>query len=261
MQSEDYTRGLQTAAEANEPEEYAAVFATYYAEEVEGWRDYVAGGEPIPKLGIEGAALADARKCLDHYKAACARGHSSVWARTYARQYFYLESESEAVEAGYETLRAAGKAAGATQQEQDEAVQQEAIAARASYGPVYAAAYARAIADYEYDTADTYAAEVVKQLAAGKSALVAHEYAGSVANNYDPKYAILEAEVYERALLGGLPEGYARVYADKLATNLFDYAVTDEDIEFYTQEADKFIAERQRKDEEAARQRREAKNG
>lgn len=129
----------------------------------------------------------------------------------------------------------------------NEEVYRQAYLARAERGVEYASAYAREVGLGNFDTAAEFAEAFVKMLRAGKSELFANYYAGEVSGDTAPRYAELEAEIYEQALADGMADEWARKYAERLATNLIKYAKTDEDKNYYTQEAAEYIAKAQQK--------------
>lgn len=71
------------------------------------------------------------------------------------------------------------------------------------------------------ETAENYSKEVKKQLAKGKSALYAHEYA-NLRMEYDPMFCEYYAFAYEESLSEEGDEEFSRVYAEKYASTLID---------------------------------------
>ena len=181
---------------------------------------------------------------IEKYKAALAKGHSPEWADTYADHFGLTNEEAASAQEAYDQLR---EKYPTRKGRVNEAVYQEAYRARLDRGEDYAAAYGKEVGMGEFTTADAYAKAFVEMRRAGKSELLANYYASAVADDIVPKYAELEAELYEQALAGGMTDGLAREYADRLSTNLIEHAETDEDKAYYTQEAAEYIAGKQQK--------------
>ncbi|RZJ94005.1 MAG: hypothetical protein EOO60_03990 [Hymenobacter sp.] len=278
------------AREAGESDAVAAAFAEYHrtksadyeqdmAEEVTRFSakepaDEEESAEKLENLAevaketveIPATVLSWAWAYIEKYKAALVRGHRPEWADTYARHFYSTDDESGSERAAYQRLQELypnpetatpdlrpepGSSSYYNQDWINKAVYQEAYAVRLDRGPEYADAYARTVGLGSYEIAETYAKAFAKQRRAGKSELFADYYASEVSNDIDPRYAILEAELYEQALANGMAEGWAQQYADRLSTNLIEYAETDEDQEHYRQEAAEYIARKQRKEREA----------
>lgn len=251
------------ARAAGESDEIATAFASYYADEVTNYERDMASEtaqimiklDTIPDKSaqlqrelevvredikkIPAVVLGWAWQYLGHYKAALHKGHSQEWANTYARHC--ITSEEEAEEEAYEKMREKHS----SEELLNQTVYQQAYIARLDRGEDYADAYARQVGSGEYHTADKYAEAFVKQHRVGKSSLFADYYASEIASDTLPKYAELEAEIYEQALAQGMEDKYAYLYADRLATKLIEYAVTDVDKAYYTQETADCIAKMQ----------------
>ena len=271
------------ALDAGEREDMALAFAAFYADEVAEYtrqmNEQIAGikakaakngtseielqedieGVKAEIAEIEPTVLGWAWAYLEKYKSALAAGHSPEWSDTYARHFGSNEDEAAAEREAYDEqglkhpnpkTETPNPAPGANPYPMEgwvnKAVYQEAYAVQLDRGADYADAYARTVGLGGYDAADAYAEAYVEMLRAGKSALFANYYADEVSDNKDPKYALLEAELYEQALADGMNEAWARQYADLLSTNLIEYAETEEDKEYYTQEAAEYIAKKQR---------------
>ena len=276
------------AGDAGESEANATVFAEYHRARSDDYEKDMAESlaELQSQVPANAEAAADMQEDLDEvskdtfqipatvlswaweyigkYKVALAKGHGPEWADTYARDLGLGGTEKAAEREAYEqlwlkypnpkTVNPAPVLEADTYPNEglvNKAVYQEAYAVRLDRGADYADAYAKAMGLSEFDSADAYAEAYVEMLRAGKSKLFADYYASEVSDDTDPKYAVLEAELYEQALADGMNKGWAREYAERLSANLIEYAETDEDREQYTQEAAEYIALKQRKAQEA----------
>lgn len=256
------------ALDAGEQEEMAAAFAKYYREETARYAQQMAEqiariNTKVPADDEEAASLLEdlavveaeiaeipatvlgwAWDYIEKYKEALAKGHSPEWSDAYAIAFGLNDEEAASAQEAYDRLREKHSTRNGRV---NEAVYQEAYRARLDRGEDYAAAYGKEVGMGEFATADAYAEAFVDMRRAGKSELLANYYASAVADDIDPKYAELEAELYEQALAGGMADGLAREYADRLSTNLIEHAETDEDKAYYTQEAAEYIAGKQQK--------------
>lgn len=256
------------ALDAGEQQEMAAAFAKYYrgdtaryaqqmaeqiarlraksptsVQEAVGVQEEVAAVE-AEIAEIPATVLGWAWDYIEKYKEVLAKGHSPEWSDAYAVAFGLNDEEAASAQEAYDLLR---EKYPTRKGRVNEAVYQEAYRARLDRGEDYAAAYGNEVGMGEFATADAYAEAFVEMRRAGKSELLANYYASAVADDIDPKYAELEAELYEQALAGGMVDGLAREYADRLSTNLIEHAKTDEDKAYYTQEAAEYIAGKQQK--------------
>lgn len=274
---------MSWAREAGESEAVAAAFAAYHraksteyeqdmadsltqlrtrvptdAEDAADLQEELAEVEKAT-ADIPAKVLSRAWAYIEKYKVALAKGHSAKWADAYARHFDSTDNEAASEREAYHDLRqqhpnpktetlppGPGAKPYPPQAWVNQAVYKEAYAVRLDRGPDYADAYARTVGLGEYNTAEAYAEAFVEQCQAGKSELFADYYALEVSSDKEPVYALLEAELYEQAPAGGMAEGWARDYADRLSTKLIEYAENDEDREYYTQEVAEYIARKQR---------------
>ena len=248
MNRKDYQHAYALAVTAGETAAMAALLAKYYVDMLKRWQqDQLTSQYPSAITHEESKpyALENSWHYLESLKERLAKGHSVVWAD--ALQRHLILGSIEAQKAAYEAVRK--KSPYDIFEGRNHAVYSEAYVACASKGPVFAAAYATWVAEGDLENAYQYATVLTQQLEDGCSALYAHEYAVSIIEGQDRKYAALETRIFEQAMLGGMLEKHARLYADKLAGDLFDGPDTKKFVAFHTQDADKYIADVQRKEE------------